>query len=609
MSVHATTRRVSDRLLASLGPRLLLWTLVTRNWLVDLFSPASKIAWHWDEHFYFLHEDAARITIARFGELPAWNPYYCGGIPGIGNPQDVSLSPDFLLRLAFGTSAGRRLATLLFVLLGMEGTFRWARKHDASVLGAALAGIAFATSARFVGLVHDGWLHMFAFELMPWAALAFEAGIDRPKWRLLGGFVLAWMVCCGGTYVVPYTGVLLGCLLVAHLVRAAAPGGAGRLGAKRALFSLGSMIGASAAFAAPRVLPMLSVIGEHPRYFYTPEATFPGDAIAGLALAPTDAHLGELLHSSIPGWNYVGTITFLLAAFAVVTFDRRALAFALLAVAFGALSCGEQGPFAPWTLLHKLPIFSQLRTPYRFIVVAGLAVSLAAARGVTRLEDAPGALARLVRRWLGKPAQTHREAFVLGALATALSLFVAGRAAAQTVGAQVLTAGSAYDMAAPVRYDDAFEQARGNRWDAQVYPAASRGTLACFEETEFPQSPELRGDRAREEFVLHGDATVARTRWSPTKISLHVVAGEPFVLAVNQNYHPAWRASVGEPFSSEGLLSVRAPAGDYELTLTYRDYSIYAGVALSLAALAGSAWVLVGMLRRRARALGRLLRR
>jgi hypothetical protein len=611
----ATTRRPSDVLLPALGVRLMLWMSVTRFWLPELFTAAAKLGWHFDEHYFYLREDAARITYLRYGQLPAWNPYACGGIPGLGNPQDASLSPDFILRLVFGTNAGRHIATVLFVVLGMEGTYRLARRYDAAVPGAALAAVAFATSARFAGLVEDGWLHMFAFELMPWAALGLEIGTQRRTGWLLGGFILGWMVMCAGTYVVPYTGLLLGSMValrtaeIAWRSRARTGRVDGRATAAPAI-CLARMIGVSALLTAVRVLPLLAIIRAHPRYFYTPESSWPGDVLGGLALRATDERWTRLLWTPLGGFNYIGTVVFGLAVLGVVTVDRRAIGLAILAVLFGSLACGVHGPLSPWSIVHRLPLFTQLRAPYRFIVVAGLLVSLVAARGLTRIEEGfELAAVHWRRRRPGPPGHPLTQKLILGSLGAAVAVAVAILAARQTIVDHRLLVGAVFDADAPLRTVDDFRQAKGNRWDAHVYPAANRGVLTCFEETEFPESPLLRGDIPSEEYAdPTSDAKVTRTLWTPNRIVLHVDAPRSFDLMVNQNFHGAWRASRGEVFSKEKLLAVHAPAGQYDLVLTFRDWSVVVGGFVSVAGLLLVTVLLWPVVRSWLRAVRRALR-
>jgi hypothetical protein len=597
------TKRPTDALLASLGVRLVLWMLVTRSWLQDLFTDGTRLAWHFDEHYHYMHEDAARITLLRYLQLPAWNPFQCGGIPGLANPQDVSLSPDFVLRLVFGTGAGRRLAALLFVVLGMEGTYRLARRYDASAAAAAMAGIAFGASGRFAGLVGDGWVFMFAFELMPWAMLAFELGQRQRSGWILGGVVMSWLLMCGGTYTVPYTGLLLGAMAVAHSVLAYRA----KTSALAPWLCLAKIVALSVGLSAVRLVPLLAVVRGLPRYFYSPDSNWPGDVLAGLALRAGDEKWTSLLHTDAGGWNYIGSVVFGLAVVGVLALDRRALWLGVLAVFFGALACGVHTKLSPWALVHRLPLFSQLRAPYRFVVVAGLLLALVAARGLTRIEDAlPG----LLRWWQRRrpPLRPFTAQALVSVCAGVAAFGIAVFASHQVVVDHRLPPGSVYAMWPVVPNGDGFRQSRGNRWDAHVWPAADRGELACFEETEFPESPLLRADAPQEEYAdPSGAAKVTRVSWSPNRLDLHVDARQPFDLLVNQNFHPAWRSSKGEVFSKEKLLAVHAPAGTYDVTLTYRDSRIIFGAVVSLGSLALALALTWPLVRRRLRAVGRLL--
>jgi hypothetical protein len=354
---------------------------------------------------------------------------------------------------------------------------------------------------------------------------------------------------------------------------------------------------------------MLAVIRAHPRYFYTPETTWPGDVLGGLALRATDEWWTRLLWTPLGGFNYIGTVVFGLAIAGVLTVDRRAIGLATVAVLFGGLACGVHGPLSPWSLVHRLPLFTQLRTPYRFIVVAGLLLALVAARGLTRIEDGLALAVVAWQRRRGRPsARPFTQKMILGSIGAAIAVAVAILAARQTIVDHRLLVGSVFGEDDPPRTFDEFRQAKGNRWDAHVYPAGNRGLLTCFEETEFPESPLLRGDIPSEEYADAKDAKVTRTLWTPNRIVLHVDAAKPFDLLVNQNFHGAWRASRGEVFAKEKLLAVHAPAGQYDLVLTYRDWSVVIGGFVSVGGLLALAVLLWPMARSRLRAVRRALR-
>lgn len=567
--------RVSDILLASVFARLVVFSIAAAAFLPGLLrDPAHAIAYYHDEHNILLHEEAARRTLAEFHELPAWNPYFCGGMPGLANPPDTSLSPDFVLRLVFGTQPGRRLAALLMVLLGMEGTFRLARRHQSSVIGAAMAGIAFAASGHFNYLAGLGWLFMFAYQLIPWVALSFEEGLRSVGWRVAGGLFVGWMVLSGGTYVTLYAGIVLLCLLVIETVRAIARSdGPESVPWHRPLVVLGTMGVVSFGVTAIRVLPMLQIVRKYPRLLDQHDLDSPFVVLARLVLGH-----GERAMGAGAGEFYVGTFVVLLALVGLAAGDRAAGRFFGIAAVFIALACGEFHARAPWVLLHDLPLYSQLRFPFRLAVVAALFLALAGARGLTVIEDG---LVQLVRGLAGGKLSRAAEVTV----ALVVTSFVAQqayRAAKDVVVENEIGTGQVYVFEPPLAYAQPFKQARGNRWDAHVWTYANLGSLQCFEENPLPESPALRGDLPAEEYPAPAsDLTVTRAKWTPNSIVLDVDARAAGRVLVNQNHDPSWRTNVGRVVAHDGLLAVDVPAGTHRVVLRYRNRWILVGSVIS----------------------------
>src|SRR6185436_7223057 len=155
----------------------------------------------------------------RWHELPQWNPYWCGGTVGVSAPEDGSMAPDFLLRLLFGVSIGRRLTILLLVVMGMEGMYWLCRQIDSSAFASVFAAVVYAHTDKFVGFIHDGWVNFLGFELIPWAVLCLLKGQESRPWRLLGGFFVGWIVLAAGTYPAPFTVLTLTLLTIVLSLR------------------------------------------------------------------------------------------------------------------------------------------------------------------------------------------------------------------------------------------------------------------------------------------------------------------------------------------------------------------------------------------------------
>src|SRR5678815_4605872 len=118
------TVRWTDRLFSLTALRLVLWVVVAGYVYQGIFTDPFNLADWMDDHQFVAWEESDRMTLLRFHQLPAWNPYWCGGTVAIAAPEDPFLSPDFLLRLIYGVANGRRLTVLLLVVLGFEGMYR-----------------------------------------------------------------------------------------------------------------------------------------------------------------------------------------------------------------------------------------------------------------------------------------------------------------------------------------------------------------------------------------------------------------------------------------------------------------------------------------------------
>lgn len=572
------SKRFSDPFFALLGVRVVIWLWVVRTVVPALFIDPFKLAHYHDEHFYFAHEDAARVTISQFSQLPAWNPYYCGGIPGIANPQDSTFSPEMLLKLFYGVGPGRRLGYLLLFVLGMEGVYRLARRLDASAIGAILAGAVFATSGFFLDVMRLGWLNFFTFELVPWVALAYLHGLRSWPWRVGGGLFIAWMVLAGGLYTVPYT-VLMLMLLTAMTTGEIALGerrdDRPRWHAPLATFVAIGVI--AACVSAVKLLPMLKVIVDFPRVWEGGEAQPVSEIFSRLTGRPAP-------YDGQPG--YIGQLILMLGLLGA-TFDKNGARVLALTILFFALALGDFADYAPNTLLHKLPVFGQLRFPHRFVVMVALFSCIGAAIAIGKIEDFFLLLGRALRdatliRSIGELGPMGKLCFgAVGAvIALKLSLFVWDGFSKDSLFE------SLYVMDAPLARRAEFHQSRGNRWDAQVWPRASLGTLQCFEETAFPMSGALTGDAKQEERPIDPNhAKVTREKWTPNEITLHVVSYVTTSIVVNQNYHRAWRTNVGKVYARDGLLALEIPPGTHTIVLRYRDRLMRTGLGISVVSL------------------------
>ena len=567
------TKRWTDALANLTLLRLIVWVAIAAWVHQGVIGDAFKVAEWMDEHQFYSWEESDRMTLLRWGQLPAWNPYWCGGTVGVAAPEDPFLGPDFLLRIVFGVANGRRLALLLLVVMGFEGMYRLCRRLDATVIAAGFAAVTYATCDRFVSFVHDGWINFLGFELIPWVCLCFLKGLESWRWRLLGGFFFAWIVLSAGTYTTPFTLLALLYLTLACSGRALFGKNGGALPSPRRWLTpwvVSSTIGVVAlALAFGKLLPTLAFLRQFPRVF-----------------TPVEVHSASQL---MAGFATRYGIVVALALIAIVTLDAAAAIFLGGAVLFFLLAMGDFDTWSPFHILKSLPIFSQLRFPDRYMVVVLFFVSVCAARGITRVEDAlPAVVRRVWESILGWRKRAPRPTpKTLMWIAVGLSTFLAYRVIRPSAEAVMewgrIKPTQIYVEEGPRTFDQPFRQSRSNRRDAHVFTAANMGSINCFAGNPLPESPLLRGDLAQEEYPVDPTkASVKRLFWSPNEIKLEVDAKEATTIYVNQNWAPEWRASIGTVKSVDKLLAVDVPAGKNTLVLAYRDHALLACLLVSL---------------------------
>jgi hypothetical protein len=585
------TTRWTDRLFSITTVRLVLWLSVVAYTHQGIFTDPFNLADWMDDHQFYAWEDSDRTTLLRFGQLPSWNPYWCGGTVGIRAPEDPFLSPDFLLRLIFGVAHGRRLTVLVLVVLGFEGMYRLCRKLDASMVGAVFAALVYGTCDRFVGFIHDGWIHFLGYELIPWVILALIAGTTSWRWRIVGGFFFSWIVLAPGTYPTPFTLIALAYVTIALSLRAllspSVPKETNEDVRERkwwrspwaAIWISGAAMGVVAlGLTFGKLVPTLMWVRQFARVF-----------------TPTEVHEASQVFSG--QWAHYGVVL-VIALIGVATADVSAAIFCGGALLAFALACGDYGTYAPFHFLKSLPIFGQLRYPDRYMVLFLFFISAAAARGITRIEDALPIFAQ--RIWEGFHWARRRVAppfpKPLAWLAVGVAAFLAYRQVrplTESILEPVRVRPHAmYPEPPPRQYDQPFRQHRGNRRDGHIFPPMNMGSLYCAVGNPLPESPLLRADLKDEEYPVDpSKATVTRRMWSPNAIELDVDAKEPTQIRVNQNWAPHWGSNIGTVRSEQKLLAVDVPAGKHLLHLQYRDNVLLACLLVSLTTLLGILFV------------------
>ena len=290
--------------------------------------------------------------MSPFGELPLWNPYHCGGIPQLGNPQSQVFHPLFFLALLLGSTLALKLFLLVHAALGLSGMYVLARKDEGlGRLASVLAAVGWAGSGFFAWHCGTGHANFIAFYLAPWLVLAWRRSAEDLRFSVGVGLLMALTVMAGGVYAFPYFVMLLAFDASVRLIRPE-PGRGSRAGVILAgILRLSSphcsrrsgCCPSSSTSATTHVRPKAKDVSSLP------------EAIVMLTRTGVNSP-GAAFGAHTWGWSeYGGYIGWIVVVLGIVgaartLAKRQRLSLVLGAFLFGALALGDLGLLSPWHL-------------------------------------------------------------------------------------------------------------------------------------------------------------------------------------------------------------------------------------------------------------------
>lgn len=529
-----------------------------------LFTPGAAFDWdfflelHWVPYYEVLH----------FHQFPLWNPYKCGGMAMLGNPQSGFLTPFFLLQLLVGPVAGLHLEIPLHIAVAWVGGYFLARTLGLGWLAALTLGSVFPGSSWLYLHLSEGHAVFLPAAYFPWVmACAWRsARTDRLTPAMVAGALCALILGEGGIYSLSQAGVMVGVMLLpmALLERRLAP-----------LLSLLAIGLFTTGFSAIKLLPAAHTMLGHPR----PWESYDANSIRTLLIALFSRNQDNYRPWAEPwGFHEYGAYLSLfpfLALASVAAWRRRGVRiWWCVALIIFLMMLGDFVPYSPWSLLHRLPIYSSERVPSRFAMPFTLAIAVLAAYGVDALA-----------RWR------------LGRL-LAGCLIVAGIADAWMVGSYDLA--HIYDAQdPPLKSSPVFRQYQASTYSMFPIGRANMGAVSCYEYTWFTTEALGLNQRGyRGEQYLLGPGQVRLLRWSPNALSYRVDALGHAILVINQNYDRGWRLwqGRGNVIDLQGLLAVEITRGRQTVVLRYlsSDFLLGAAITFLTALLAWALWRVEG---------------
>ena len=569
---------------------------VFRSVFVD---PTTFGSHDWDQ--VETHRFLVAKTFRRFHQFPFWNPYACGGHPAWGGFESdpIVVSPWLPAYLLVPFPLALRIEIAGSTVLGAAGAWLLASRFTQSRPLRAFVAVLFVLNSRWIMQITVGHVWHTAYAWMPWVLYFYDraAGaaplLAPPRRRdlVLAAVCLAMLVYTGGIYPLPHTAVALVAYsaLLAVTTRSWVP--IGRMMAC-GLLGLG--------LAAPRLLPIIEVLRRFPRLIDSTESMDFGPFVEMLT-SPQQEPGSMPARVSQWGWHewgmYVGWGALLAVALgAVLSRGVRERPLMLVGVALLTLAFGRFYDYAPWPLLHLLPVFSSQHVPSRWMLPALLLLACAAASTAERVLARAGRARGLleVATLLGAAWLTRD---ICQVVRPSLSLAF-GRAAPRVTDPmgefrtlQHVPPELAYDPGEWAPSTLSAVMANIGSIDCNTFPGFNNYTRGQGGRTpglgaHAVGDPEYRG----EAYVAERHGTARIVAWSPNAMDVQVegaLPGDHVVL--NQNWDPGWSANGERTAPYSDTVSAVVTRGSQLTRFRYWPRTLGLGLVLLLLAVAATA--------------------
>jgi hypothetical protein len=534
----------------------------------------------WD--IQLLYSASVLKNVVEYGQLPFWNPWYCGGNVLWQNPQVALLSPVYLFALVVPLALAVKLNVALHYFVGFLGMHRLLNEMfelDSFPL-IMFFGSIFVLSgalAMHVAVGHVNFLPAFYLPLILFHFL--RSLIDRTVRDVIwAAALLALTIYNGGLHIVPMALVAIGSIAAWTAV-------AWR-GARPLILAL-TLCATGFAYAAPKLLPVA--------LFVTSDQFLDGRPPTGRADRMTEEMLLRAFldpyqtRGTSAGWleygNFIGLPAALLIFASIIWSSMTpglprawlGRTLALSSVLLLAITAGDFARFAPASLLHRLPFFSSFRLPSRYsIAFVLMAVATTAWTCRLAMPDAArvsrgfvAVLCTMATLYLATINRGHFEGVFQGApVEDVIHPFAHGPA--PIADAEVNSFGPGSPM---------FRALAGGRSAFNCYE------VMLVQRSAMPDRPLV---------YAVGDARLFDTVFSPNRIDFAVAAGvTPSRVLLNTNFASGWTSTAGVVTrDAKGGPKVDLAAGRTgRFSFRFVPPGLVVGVGLLFAALIGTTFV------------------
>jgi hypothetical protein len=543
----------------------------------------------WDQHLFYY--GVVLKNVVEYGQMPFWNPWYCGGNVMWQNPQIAILSPVYPLSLLMPLQLAMKINIVLHHWIGFIGMHLLMTRVFGITFWPAVIYLATLVTASSATAIHLRAGHSVFLPglYLPLQLYFFFRAFQTGQWKFvyLSAITMALMVWNGGTHILPMSVAALG----AFAVFAAVGRRDWRPLAVVAVFGVAAMV-----YSAPKLLPVTEFVNGA-QFWDTRNPIEKPDRVTLAVLKQTylvpTQDVGSRLPMQRHGWheygNYIGLGSAIVLSLALLwVLVRRSpanhwfgVSLAVTTVVLFLLSLGEFNRFAPAMLVQQLPLFSSFRIPSRYTIPMLQFAALTLAFGFQAI---------VVR--YGFSSRARLAVGVLAIVASA-HLLVVNQWNFRNVFREPPFDTRFHWMAGP---REIATDAESNAYvpGSPMFRALmeNRAFFHCYESLQLlraatPELPRL---------FVEGPARITDIEFTPNRVTFNVFGGpEPARLVMNTNWAPGWTSTMGpvEPGGKGKPPAVTiAPGqtGRYELAFVPSGWWIGLGVLIVGAVASALTW-------------------
>jgi len=535
-----------------LGPGLHDWLLAGPH-----FSKLTELPINNDSDLFEQLRWVPYYTLTHYHQWPFWNPYKCGGMSMLGNPESGIVTPFLLIYLMGGMLAGFFLEIYLHIAIAFAGGYVLGRELGLRPVACVVLAGMFPSSSWLPLHIAFGHLNFLSAGYLPWiiAMLLAACRLGQAFPAAIGGLICA-LTLTEGNYAFPFAVILVAIVATTLAVTTLRV---------RPLI-MAAIIGVFAfAFSALKLIPVQEMLRLHPRDFGGSGLTWTGAMISLFSRSQDAYRPSPSVWYMVEYGGYLGAPFVALALAGIVSGPRRALPFVLGGVVFFLVFMGDTGPHALVTYLRELPLGRNIGICGRWVIPVVFCVGVLAALGAQFVCDHWG-------RWGPR---------------TAVVLLSLGLIDAWVVGSPNYRYLFHYHLDRPP-WSESFRQFWVGTPIIMTYIAqANMGSVNCEAFGYHVPNNSVLGYNQKGypgEYFLLDSGAVRQTEWTPNRLTFDISATAPTTLVVNQNFDIDWQLESGNGTMAEdqGRLAVKLPAGNQRLTLFYRPQHIVLALLTTL---------------------------